>query len=85
MATTTKKIEGHVDEETALEFLASTLREMKDSGIPLAAKNVPATADREAGIIIYVGRARLDPQDGSLTYATDPVTDPVTDPPAIVD
>lgn len=57
----------HIDQKAAVEFLATTIKEMKDAGLLVAVKNVAARPDRPAGIIIYVGNVELD--SGALGYA----------------
>lgn len=63
------KVES-VDEKAAVEFLATTLREMKDAGLMVAIKNVTARGDRPAGIIIFCGNISLT--DEGLSFAVVP-------------
>lgn len=63
-----------VDEQTAVEFLASTLREMKDAGLMVAIKNVTAKDDRPSGIIIFCGNVSLTEE--GLVFAVVPQKEP---------
>lgn len=56
----------YVDKKMAIEFLASTLKEMREAGIMVAVKNVAEREGRPAGIIIFAGDMQL--ADGVLSY-----------------
>ena len=57
----------HLAQKSAVEFLATTIKEMKEAGLMVAVKNVTAKPDRPAGVIIYVSDITL--AGGGLAYA----------------
>jgi hypothetical protein len=57
----------HLEQKSAVEFLATTIKEMKAAGLLVAVKNVTAKPDRPAGVILFVGDVTL--AGGALGYA----------------